>query len=376
MATTVLSVNPKFLACTPRSCGNGVNIKYPFWIPYELDSFCGYPHCEITCKDKNPILKASNYDLLVKDINYSSSSFTAANTAVYEQKCPAPMHNYSFDQLPFTYSSENYNLSFFYNCTKKPIDYPTYEVDCAENATHNSFAVFHKEALEHINYSMNECQFMVNVPLNMNAVTNFSSLLRMNYTEILMMGFILNWTALDCQYCEKSGGRCGFDGDQFLCFCKDKSYLKSCGHGNHREWLVVVIVAASVVGVLVLAMVAFLFYRRKKKTSYGMPSHPSSLKDTDKTSQYNGPQLHGSPPTAWHYASSDAAGLLATCFTCKSLRIKGNRDIETFLENHGVLTLKRYKFSDVKKMTNSFKVKLGQGGFGTVYKGKLPNVLL
>ncbi|MED6162694.1 hypothetical protein PIB30_072981 [Stylosanthes scabra] len=132
------------------------------------------------------------------------------------------------------------------------------------------------------------------------------------------------------------------------------------------------IVAASVVGVLALAVMAFLFYRRQKKTSYGMSSDPSSLKDTDKRSQHNGAQLHHSPPTTWHYASS-GAGLLATCFTCKSLRIKGNQDIETFLENHGVLTLKRYKFSEVKKMTNSFKVKLGQGGFGTVYKGKLPN---
>ncbi|GAY53367.1 hypothetical protein CUMW_148770 [Citrus unshiu] len=39
--------------------------------------------------------------------------------------------------------------------------------------------------------------------------------------------------------------------------------------------------------------------------------------------------------------------------------------------NYGPLPLKRYNFSDVKKITNSFKDKLGQGGFGGVYKGKL-----
>lgn len=232
LATTVLSVNPKFEACTPRSCGAGPFIKYPFWIPYEHESFCGYPHFEITCIDNNPILRTSNYDLLVKDISYSNSSFTAANIAVYEEKCPAPMYNYSLDQTPFSYSAENSNLSFFYNCTTKPLDYPTYEVDCAKNATHYSFAVFHKEALEHKNYSLNECQYMVNAPLNMNASVNFSSLLRMSYTEVLKMGFLLNWTAPDCQYCEKSGGRCGFDDYKFLCFCKDKSYPKSCGDGN------------------------------------------------------------------------------------------------------------------------------------------------
>ncbi|XP_057733445.1 LEAF RUST 10 DISEASE-RESISTANCE LOCUS RECEPTOR-LIKE PROTEIN KINASE-like 1.2 isoform X3 [Arachis stenosperma] len=334
LATTVVSVNPKFVACTPRSCGNGLNIKYPFWIPYEQDSFCGYPHFEITCKNKNPILKASNYDLLVKDINYTNSSFTAANLAAYEEKCPAPMNNYSFDKLPFTYSSENNNLTFFYNCTTKPIDYPIYEVDCAENASHSSFAVFHKEVLERKNYSMNECQFVINVPLNMNAAVNFSSLLQMNYTEILKMGFLLNWTAPSCQYCEKSGGRCGFDGDQFLCFCKDKSYLKSCGDDaeSRRKWIVVVIVAAAVVGLFGLAM-ALLFYQRRKKTSYGMSytqprslsSDPSSWKDTEKGSQYFGAHL--------------------------------------------------FTYTELEEATNFFDPsrELGDGGFGTVYYGQLPD---
>ena len=75
-------------------------------------------------------------------------------------------------------------------------------------------------------------------------------------------------------------------------------------------------------------------------------------------------------------------GLLTICcFICKLSRwqekswlpTKSNQNIEAFLKNQGALTLKRYKFSDVKKMTNSFKVKLGQGGFGAVYKGELLN---
>jgi len=191
--------------------------------------------------DKNPILRTSTHDFLVKNISYSNSSFSVANIAAYEENCPVPLYNYSFDQTPFTYSSDNWNLSFFYNCTTEPIDYPTYKVDCAKNASHYSFAVFHKEALEHKNYSLNECQFMVNAPFNTNDAVNFTSLLRMNYIEILKMGFLLNWTAPDCQYCEKSGGRCGFDGNQFLCFCKDKSYLKTCGSGNNTFRNIVII---------------------------------------------------------------------------------------------------------------------------------------
>ncbi|XP_071704785.1 receptor-like kinase TMK4 [Rutidosis leptorrhynchoides] len=47
--------------------------------------------------------------------------------------------------------------------------------------------------------------------------------------------------------------------------------------------------------------------------------------------------------------------------------------VEEFLNNHKFISPKRYSYSDVKKMTNMFKQKLGQGGFGSVYKGSLSN---
>ncbi|KAI9120183.1 hypothetical protein K1719_008831 [Acacia pycnantha] len=45
--------------------------------------------------------------------------------------------------------------------------------------------------------------------------------------------------------------------------------------------------------------------------------------------------------------------------------------IEQFLEAHGHLSAKRYSYLEVKKATNNFKNKLGQGAFGSVYKGRL-----
>ncbi|KAJ7969143.1 Receptor-like kinase [Quillaja saponaria] len=52
---------------------------------------------------------------------------------------------------------------------------------------------------------------------------------------------------------------------------------------------------------------------------------------------------------------------------------RNDRDLETFIRNRG---LKRYKYSDVKKMTKSFMEEVGRGGFGKVYKGKLPKSCL
>ncbi|XP_066314410.1 rust resistance kinase Lr10-like [Miscanthus floridulus] len=44
-----------------------------------------------------------------------------------------------------------------------------------------------------------------------------------------------------------------------------------------------------------------------------------------------------------------------------------------FLETYGTSKPTRYSFAEVKKITKRFKEKVGQGGFGSVYKGELPN---
>ncbi|BBN68082.1 Protein kinase superfamily protein, partial [Prunus dulcis] len=45
--------------------------------------------------------------------------------------------------------------------------------------------------------------------------------------------------------------------------------------------------------------------------------------------------------------------------------------IEEFLQNEQNFAPIRYSYSDVKKMTSKFREKLGEGGYGTVFKGKL-----
>ncbi|KAI8539062.1 hypothetical protein RHMOL_Rhmol09G0152200 [Rhododendron molle] len=49
------------------------------------------------------------------------------------------------------------------------------------------------------------------------------------------------------------------------------------------------------------------------------------------------------------------------------------QNVEAFLKNCGSLSPKRYTYSDIKKITKSFRTKIGQGGFGCVFKGKLEN---
>uniref|UniRef100_A0A453DAI1 non-specific serine/threonine protein kinase n=1 Tax=Aegilops tauschii subsp. strangulata TaxID=200361 RepID=A0A453DAI1_AEGTS len=60
-----------------------------------------------------------------------------------------------------------------------------------------------------------------------------------------------------------------------------------------------------------------------------------------------------------------------------SLKTRYNEEIhlkvEMFLKTYGTSKPTRYTFSEIKKITRRFKDKLGQGGFGSVYRGELPN---
>ncbi|KAE8675430.1 putative RING/U-box superfamily protein [Hibiscus syriacus] len=55
---------------------------------------------------------------------------------------------------------------------------------------------------------------------------------------------------------------------------------------------------------------------------------------------------------------------------------EGLLKIEMFLEDYRAFKPLRYSFADVKRITNHFKDKLGQGGYGTVFEGRLSTDIL
>ena len=46
--------------------------------------------------------------------------------------------------------------------------------------------------------------------------------------------------------------------------------------------------------------------------------------------------------------------------------------IENYLEQNNLMSI-RYSYKEIKKMGGGFKDKLGEGGYGHVFKGKLPS---
>ncbi|KAL7183633.1 hypothetical protein ACSBR2_025926 [Camellia fascicularis] len=67
--------------------------------------------------------------------------------------------------------------------------------------------------------------------------------------------------------------------------------------------------------------------------------------------------------------------VITICLVYRSNKMKKEDQvkIDKFLEDYKALKPARYSYADIKKITNQFQDKVGQGGYGIVYKGKLSN---
>ncbi|XP_057479612.1 LEAF RUST 10 DISEASE-RESISTANCE LOCUS RECEPTOR-LIKE PROTEIN KINASE-like 1.2 [Actinidia eriantha] len=324
LVDATLSMDPNFEACMDTNCGNGPNVSYPFWISNQQESYCGHPNFEVTCNDKNAVIGISGHDYVIKDVFYNNNSFLLEDTMVFDftNTCPILGHNFSIEGTPFDYSVTYADLYFFYYCTKFPVE-QTYPVACASNATHFSFAVFHMEILEFKNYSIESCRSWVNAPVESEDI---KKLLAMNFTDVLRKGFVLQWNESDCSGCKYSGGRCGSVDDEFICFCPDRQHSRTCYDENRLNLPVKLGIGFASAGGTLLLMMGFVFFiHHRCVAKRSDDSHTSSVMDLERVRTYCG--------------------------------------------------IRTFTYNELKQATHNFdpKKEVGDGGYGSVYQGKLRN---
>ncbi|XP_031102308.1 LEAF RUST 10 DISEASE-RESISTANCE LOCUS RECEPTOR-LIKE PROTEIN KINASE-like 2.1 [Ipomoea triloba] len=346
----------------PSPCKKGVEIKYPFWrLDDSSSTVCGYPGFGIDCSNPDPdfpLLYLSDDSFLVKEINYDEFSVTLADADAYKKECPRARHNFTLTQKsPLLYDHKDLNLTFYFNCTKNPLPAAAggaaYPIDCL-NKSDRKASYLYVGALNPYNWDWwGICEAKVETTvMETEVVVNDIGWLAKNIGGAMNSGFMLHWQPLgDCGHCEIPDGWCEQDNHsfgKFLCFCENGNVIRDCpSKGKSVGMKIGIGIGGAALCFVAFCTILYAYCRRQKGYSSG-----------------NELDLQG---------SFNHRGCNGGIFKQASQKRKEYGNLEVFMEQYGSLAPTVYSFSDIKKMTNSFKHKLGQGGYGEVYKGNLHN---
>ncbi|BAT93799.1 hypothetical protein LR48_Vigan02g244500 [Vigna angularis] len=336
---TSSQVDPKFVACAPKTCpNNNQSISFPFYIQGTQEPYCGSPGFQISCSlDGFPILNLSHTQYLIHQIFYQNQSLRLSNAAFSALQsnttrgCLVPTQNLTLPPTNvFRVAPNQTDMVLFYGCDAPSLH--EQRVGCsAENETSSVLALDKRD--ENISVVAENCKGEVVDTVVEDGIGGVA--------EALSKGFLLSWTASNCNVCNSTGGRCGFDSNMyaFRCYCTDRVHSAKCGEDDpapekSSRWKVKLALGLGI-GVPCMMLIGLLFFlllrKRKHATSGGQ------LKSRDS------------------YSDSSSISLRANS-----------------AEYFGVPL---FSYAQLKEVTNNFDhaQELGDGGFGTVYYGKLPD---
>nr|TKW16157.1 hypothetical protein SEVIR_5G280700v2 [Setaria viridis] len=297
-------------------CGD-VSIKYPFYLSNTIRYIADYNLLQGNGPTGTPVIRLDSESYTVLNISYDNKTIILADSDVLRPgKCPVVSHDVSFDEVWLRYStSSKDNLTFFFGCDPAPAGVDTYRIDC--NGLKSPFddgASFVLTPDDHgkaQEHNLAAYCKNLSVPVRSEVLKsgNKTSFTSGGYGDVLRQGFELAWLPTD------------------ECHPCDQSGGK-CSYNQYRQFLGCLCSSNIKVG------------------------HPRCTPR---------PNIVASTSCLLFLSLL----ILAFFLTCKygslPFKSKNKPRIESFLHKN------------VKRMTKFFAVKLGQGGFGAVYKGNLSN---
>ncbi|XP_038712289.1 rust resistance kinase Lr10-like [Tripterygium wilfordii] len=329
--------------CTHHSsCGDIANITYPFRLK-SSPSNCGDRNYEVSCENNRTIVELGFRKYVVKAINYKKRTIRVADIGVQENNCSSfPLYSlspngnfYSINGPYYIADWSNIEQIAFVSC-ETPMKSPSF-VDTAPCIGSNSSLSFYKRRYHYVIVDRIEVVEMGDFcVVDIVAMTTLLRGNKRNFTYMdihreLAYGLELSWDTIDCEGCRGIG----------YCEFYNNTIIHNCifPKGRDFQWFI------SKIGFFFRALVFVLQYFVAPfvigpciglRTIVGFPC------------------LFGFLIYKWrrrHLSMDDS--------------------LEEFLRNQHNLMPIRYSYTEIKKMSKRFEKKLGEGGYGTVYLGKL-----
>ncbi|KAG6777456.1 hypothetical protein POTOM_017279 [Populus tomentosa] len=321
------------------SCGALTDITYPF-TGGQRPPLCGPPEFRLTCNivDSVTTLMFKSLPYRVTRVNQTSQTLRLSRSDFYDDlPCTHLSSSTTFDNDIFSLGSNNENLTLFYGCKNLG--------DAVEEKSKFSFVEentkfscpmpgYLEEGFFKVgdHPSVDRCRTSFQVPFLQSWKEQLEAEGSSLLGKVLKEGFDVRYSdpySADCQKCSKHSGRqCGFDAKP-ICICNDHLCPGTGSSRFGKGLMIATAISAAMAAIIAFSIIAICFSGREGSFS----------------------------------------GNIAMTFKLKNSQ---NVDrFETFMMDYHCLTPRRYSYSDIKKITNSFTNKLGEGGFGNVYKGKL-----
>ncbi|KAK9204078.1 hypothetical protein WN943_014335 [Citrus x changshan-huyou] len=345
----------QFMSCnSSHSCGDLQDIGYPFWGSNIRPQYCGRQGFELQCyDDEYATIRIGHQSFRVLEINNTHPIMRIVIADYLGRDCLESIRKSSISDPLFNYTEKVRNLSLFYDCSgdsSSQLGKNNYNCTSEGGVVIRSFYTIDNYKDSRLHNLSNSCSSVIKVPIQLTR-PNIGYLEEGKLIEALNQGFEVRYDAEDklCSTCTSHHPRgiCGSNqsSDEFSCLypprhgdgdvddlymsCNSPTRVGTYGKSDNGSWTsrFDVALGAGMMGIIITCAIICIF--RKK-------NNPSIL---------------------WT--------------VCCRKATKSDQDLEAFIRNYVSLAPERYSFPNVKKMTNSFKDELGQGGYGRVYKGKL-----
>nr|XP_043633482.1 LEAF RUST 10 DISEASE-RESISTANCE LOCUS RECEPTOR-LIKE PROTEIN KINASE-like 1.3 [Erigeron canadensis] len=330
------------------SCGSISGFQYPFSKPKD-PSYCGYPGFELNCNGKNsPSIQINNMTYHILSIDEPSQILKIIREDVKESICPHDFVNTTINHNLFDYSPTYMNITFLYGCPDSltPHGHP---FSCHENGI-DKVLVLPGEQGPGI------CNQSVIVPVPLMEIGSTGLLNSTGLDQVLREGFEVRWKldTTGCIQCTQSNGRCyyNYDTNRTSCACPGSSLdadtcamaktSETSSSTKQRSLTIGLPIAGGILAAIGIG--SGLFVCRKQKKRHVVEADKTQSKDSATTTSTL------VPATITSYASTTTELGTSTYF--------GTRV---------------FTYNELEAATDGFdeSKELGDGGFGTVYYGKL-----